>query len=267
MLLEEWANQAHLEQELDLPISVVASADAAIQAKGQIGFIDLFTLPLYETVADAMPELRVFAESCSANRARWQDRADKLAEQASSPPPLEAPSSAAPVDDQDSSETQSATVTSSDESQRQRQAQDERYRTLFPLSLPRSMWSGGGSNSSSNNSTAPGTSTSTTSDASLAIPPLSAYTHSSSSATTTPTSAYGPSTLQHQQQQQQQSQHQQPQSSEERAALSDATVMRAAYIETVARRRLVAPRRFQSPPALSHPQQQHYGTEFQIGSE
>jgi len=55
VLLAEWANQASLEQELQLPVSVVASADAAIQAKGQIGFIDLFTLPLFDAAADAMP--------------------------------------------------------------------------------------------------------------------------------------------------------------------------------------------------------------------
>jgi hypothetical protein len=55
VLLAEWANQASLEQELSLPVSVVASADAAIQAKGQIGFIDLFTLPLFDAAADAMP--------------------------------------------------------------------------------------------------------------------------------------------------------------------------------------------------------------------
>lgn len=55
VLLDEWAVQASLEQKLNLPVSVVASADAVIQAKGQIGFIDLFTLPLYEAAADAMP--------------------------------------------------------------------------------------------------------------------------------------------------------------------------------------------------------------------
>lgn len=55
VLLDEWAVQASLERQLNLPISVVASADALIQAKGQIGFIDLFTLPLYEVAADVMP--------------------------------------------------------------------------------------------------------------------------------------------------------------------------------------------------------------------
>lgn len=61
VLLDEWAVQASLERQLDLPISVVASADALIQAKGQIGFIDLFTLPLYEAAADVMPGKCCFA--------------------------------------------------------------------------------------------------------------------------------------------------------------------------------------------------------------
>jgi hypothetical protein len=55
VLLEEWAKQASLELELELPVSVIASADAALQAKGQIGFIDLFTQPLFEAVADVLP--------------------------------------------------------------------------------------------------------------------------------------------------------------------------------------------------------------------
>jgi hypothetical protein len=55
VLLEEWAKQASLEQDLDLPVSVIASADAALQAKGQIGFIDLFTQPLFEAVSEILP--------------------------------------------------------------------------------------------------------------------------------------------------------------------------------------------------------------------
>ena len=40
---------------MDLPVSVIASADAALQAKGQIGFIDLFTQPLFEAVSEILP--------------------------------------------------------------------------------------------------------------------------------------------------------------------------------------------------------------------
>lgn len=69
VLLDEWAVQASLEQKLNLPVSVVASADAVIQAKGQIGFIDLFTLPLYEAAADAMPSKNLvsYAEGPAAD--------------------------------------------------------------------------------------------------------------------------------------------------------------------------------------------------------
>jgi len=50
-----------LEQDLDLPVSVIASADAALQAKGQIGFIDLFTQPLFEAVAEILPGMCPFS--------------------------------------------------------------------------------------------------------------------------------------------------------------------------------------------------------------
>jgi hypothetical protein len=55
VLLQEWAIQARLEQRLSLPVSVISSADAALQARGQIGFIDLFTAPLFEAATEAMP--------------------------------------------------------------------------------------------------------------------------------------------------------------------------------------------------------------------
>nr|AAX73258.1 high-affinity phosphodiesterase [Cryptococcus neoformans var. neoformans] len=71
VLLEEWAKQASLEQDLSLPVSVVASADAALQAKGQIGFIDLFTKPLFQAVSDALPELQPYADSCMENQTIW----------------------------------------------------------------------------------------------------------------------------------------------------------------------------------------------------
>ncbi len=38
-----------------LPVSVISSASAALQARGQIGFIDLFTAPLFEAASEAMP--------------------------------------------------------------------------------------------------------------------------------------------------------------------------------------------------------------------
>lgn len=133
MLLEEWAKQASLEQELDLPVSVIASADAALQAKGQIGFIDLFTQPLFEAVSDILPgkpfsstgtsvcitstdgpELQGYADSCAENRSLWQSRLEEFSSQpdhqrAIVQPAIEAAST------------------------------DDRFRSLFPLLLPPSL--------------------------------------------------------------------------------------------------------------------------------
>ncbi|ORX39638.1 hypothetical protein BD324DRAFT_614437 [Kockovaella imperatae] len=75
-LLREWAIQASLEVDLELPVSVIASADVALQAKGQIGFIDLFTQPLFDTVAELLPEFRRYAKWCSENRYVWEQRLD-----------------------------------------------------------------------------------------------------------------------------------------------------------------------------------------------
>ncbi|WVQ98530.1 hypothetical protein IAU59_005656 [Kwoniella sp. CBS 9459] len=123
VLLEEWAKQASLEQDLELPVSVVASADAALQAKGQIGFIDLFTLPLFEAVSEALPELQVYADSCADNREIWQRRLDELV------------ADAAAGDEGDAIRRliQPAVEGAS---------HDDRFKTLFPLLLPTSLISG-----------------------------------------------------------------------------------------------------------------------------
>jgi hypothetical protein len=127
--LEEWAKQASLEQDLDLPVSVIGSADAALQAKGQIGFIDLFTQPLFEAVSEILPgefyyyyhwaradmvELHGYASSCAYNRALWQTRLDEFTAQPDTlrlvvQPAIEGASA------------------------------DERFRSLIPLLLPVSL--------------------------------------------------------------------------------------------------------------------------------
>ncbi|WRT66910.1 uncharacterized protein IL334_003875 [Kwoniella shivajii] len=128
VLLEEWAKQASLESDLDLPVSVVASADAALQARGQIGFIDLFTLPLFEAVSEALPELQVYADSCADNRDVWQRRLDQL-----------------------NSTTEENGIAGSNVGGRSKEmiqpivegaSHDERFKTLFPLLLPTSLISG-----------------------------------------------------------------------------------------------------------------------------
>ncbi|WVW83390.1 hypothetical protein I302_105409 [Kwoniella bestiolae CBS 10118] len=123
VLLEEWAKQASLESDLELPVSVVASADAALQAKGQIGFIDLFTLPLFEAVSEALPELAVYADSCADNRDIWQRRLDSLT---------------APPDETQDQEVEKQMIQPLIEGA----SHDERFRSLFPLLLPTTLVAG-----------------------------------------------------------------------------------------------------------------------------
>lgn len=78
VLLDEWTKQASLEEELELPVSVVAGVDARLQAKGQVGFINLFTEPLFKAAAEALPELAEFADSCVANKDTWASRLEHL---------------------------------------------------------------------------------------------------------------------------------------------------------------------------------------------
>ncbi|KAK6902664.1 hypothetical protein I203_107922 [Kwoniella mangroviensis CBS 8507] len=135
VLLEEWAKQASLESDLELPVSVVASADAALQAKGQIGFIDLFTLPLFEAVSEALPELQVYADSCADNRDIWQRRLDTL----TAPPPEDQ------VDVQVEEQMIQPLVEGA--------SHDERFKTLFPLLLPTTLIAGLDEWASSTNTT------------------------------------------------------------------------------------------------------------------
>jgi 3'5'-cyclic nucleotide phosphodiesterase len=69
VLLEEWAAQALLERHLGLPVSVVADANEKVQADGQINFISMFVLPLFERVSEAVPSMSLVWASAPADNA------------------------------------------------------------------------------------------------------------------------------------------------------------------------------------------------------
>lgn len=73
-LLEEWAVQAEIEAKFELPISVVTlkSDERIAQAKSQVGFINLFTQPLFDKLAAAVPSFQIFADYCKAGRTPWE---------------------------------------------------------------------------------------------------------------------------------------------------------------------------------------------------
>ncbi|KAJ1311820.1 hypothetical protein OPQ81_010281 [Rhizoctonia solani] len=96
VLLEEWACQATLEQELDLPVTVVnvdIANGAKQQAQGQVNFIDLFTQPLFDATAQVIPQLSPITEQCSTNRKLWQARMDSLPQARQPTPRARTPSS------------------------------------------------------------------------------------------------------------------------------------------------------------------------------
>ncbi|TDL25150.1 HD-domain/PDEase-like protein [Rickenella mellea] len=74
----EWASQALLEKQLQLPISVQDSTDPVDEAKGQIFFIQAFVLPLLEITTHAIPEMIIFTEQCTANAVLWKQRLTEL---------------------------------------------------------------------------------------------------------------------------------------------------------------------------------------------
>lgn len=73
-LLEEWAVQAQIEAKFKLPISVVIlnPEEQVAQAKSQVGFINLFTQPLFDAMASVAPDFSVFADCCREGRAVWE---------------------------------------------------------------------------------------------------------------------------------------------------------------------------------------------------
>jgi hypothetical protein len=78
---------------------------------------------------DTWTGLRPYADACGENRALWQDRFDAINALAASTPP--APIKALSIGSENTASL------------------EERYRNLFPLSLPRSMFQGGSSSTGS----------------------------------------------------------------------------------------------------------------------
>ncbi|KZT64550.1 HD-domain/PDEase-like protein [Daedalea quercina L-15889] len=84
-LESEWTGQLLLEQHLHLPTTVKPSDHPLGQAKGQVFFISTFAKPLFELVAQGIPELAEFAQQCRENLAIWIERSEQLTTGADEP--------------------------------------------------------------------------------------------------------------------------------------------------------------------------------------
>ncbi|GAA5989589.1 hypothetical protein JCM10908_000545 [Rhodotorula pacifica] len=72
-LQAEWAVQASIEAGFGLPVTVITQdpSDAKAQAKGQVGFIDLFCKPLFAAMAGVVEEFGEFVDKLDAGRLAW----------------------------------------------------------------------------------------------------------------------------------------------------------------------------------------------------
>ncbi|BFZ60719.1 3',5'-cyclic-nucleotide phosphodiesterase [Saitoella coloradoensis] len=92
VLIDEFAAQSQTEQKLGLPPAVPPPAtNVQAQSKGQVGFIDLFALPLFRTVAGVLPSMGYYVERMVRNRETWAVAGGMQPSPMSLPIPLGAP--------------------------------------------------------------------------------------------------------------------------------------------------------------------------------
>lgn len=73
LVLTEFWQQGDRERQLGLPLSFLADRFAVNIAKSQTGFIDVVVLPLFETVARALPGVETNCRYLIENRRKWME--------------------------------------------------------------------------------------------------------------------------------------------------------------------------------------------------
>jgi 3',5'-cyclic-nucleotide phosphodiesterase len=86
ILQEEFANQGEMEKEVGMETALFGGppelGNIYKLATGQIGFMSIFALPLFEGVSDLLPQLQFTADHINRNQAQWQQHAnDELRKQ------------------------------------------------------------------------------------------------------------------------------------------------------------------------------------------
>ncbi|CAI7622816.1 unnamed protein product [Penicillium glandicola] len=77
ILQEEFANQGEMEREVGMETALFGGppelGNIYKLATGQIGFMSIFALPLFEGISDLLPQLRFTTDHILRNQARWQE--------------------------------------------------------------------------------------------------------------------------------------------------------------------------------------------------
>lgn len=81
ILQEEFANQGEMEKEVGMETALFGGppelGNIYKLATGQIGFMSIFALPLFEGISDLLPQLRFTADHIRRNQAQWQKHANE----------------------------------------------------------------------------------------------------------------------------------------------------------------------------------------------
>ncbi|KAJ5362987.1 hypothetical protein N7541_003831 [Penicillium brevicompactum] len=77
ILQEEFANQGEMEREVGMETALFGGppelGNIYKLATGQIGFMSIFALPLFEGISDLLPQLQFTADHIRRNQAQWQE--------------------------------------------------------------------------------------------------------------------------------------------------------------------------------------------------
>jgi hypothetical protein len=79
ILSEEFSRQASMEDELQIPSSLMATPKQDMQslAKAQLSFMNLFAIPLFQGVADIMPAMTYTVEELEVNKRLFEGKIDE----------------------------------------------------------------------------------------------------------------------------------------------------------------------------------------------
>jgi 3',5'-cyclic-nucleotide phosphodiesterase len=76
ILTDEFSRQASMEQDLGIPSALYAAPvrEVVELGKSQIGFMNMFAIPLFQGVTDVMPGMEFAVDELHRNKSAWEDK-------------------------------------------------------------------------------------------------------------------------------------------------------------------------------------------------
>ncbi|KAI1502731.1 hypothetical protein F5X99DRAFT_417718 [Biscogniauxia marginata] len=80
ILCEEFSRQATMEKEIGIPSSLISppKKDFMALAKAQLGFMDMFAIPLFKGVADVLPDMQYTVLELDKNRRNFEKSVEEI---------------------------------------------------------------------------------------------------------------------------------------------------------------------------------------------